>query len=84
MSKNKMHKHTRQLEERELLFTELVEITSRAQKHSGNLLYTLGPTQYAAVCGDDAGSVQTPPYRKTQCDGCMPQTQLPIETEICG
>ncbi|MFR2753664.1 helix-turn-helix domain-containing protein [Dysosmobacter welbionis] len=45
MSKNKMHKHTRQLEERELLFTELVEITSRAQKHSGNLLYTLGPTQ---------------------------------------
>ena len=32
MSKNKMHKHTRQLEERELLFTELVEITSRAQK----------------------------------------------------
>ena len=23
MSKNKMHKHTRQLEERELLFTEL-------------------------------------------------------------
>lgn len=46
MSKNKMHKHTPgQLEERELLFTELVEITSRAQKHSGNLLYTLGPTQ---------------------------------------
>ena len=45
MSKNKMHKHTRQLEERELLFTELVEITSRAQKHSGNLLYTLSPTQ---------------------------------------
>ena len=40
MSKNKMHKHTRQLEERELLFTALVEITSRAQKHSGHLLYT--------------------------------------------
>lgn len=37
--------HPGQLEERELLFTELVEITSRAQKHSGNLLYTLGPTQ---------------------------------------
>ena len=45
MSKNKMHKHTRQLEERELLFTELVEITSRAQNPRGHLLSTLGPTQ---------------------------------------
>lgn len=46
MSENRMRKHTRQLEERELLFTELAEITTRAdQKHNGNLLYTLGPTQ---------------------------------------
>lgn len=52
MSKNKMHKHTRQLEERELLFTELVEITSRAQNaqrksalharsHPGESIYTM-------------------------------------------
>ena len=37
MSKNKMHKHTRQLEERELLFTEL----SRSQA---------GPKSTAEIC----------------------------------
>lgn len=51
MSKNKMHKHTRQLEERELLFTELVEITSspkaqrksalHARSHPGESIYTM-------------------------------------------
>ena len=46
MSQNTARKYIRQLEERELLFTEPTEITTRAgQKRNGNLLYTLHPIQ---------------------------------------
>lgn len=46
MSENTVRKYIRQLEERELLFTEPTEIMTRAgQKRNGNLHYTLHPTQ---------------------------------------
>ena len=46
MSENTVHMYIRQLEERELLFKELTEITTRAgQQRNGNLLYTLRPIQ---------------------------------------
>lgn len=45
MSGNTVRKYIRRLEEREFLFTEQTEITTRAgQKRNGNLLYTLRPT----------------------------------------
>ena len=45
MSENTVRKYIRQLEDREFLFTEQTEITTRAsQRRNGNLLYTLRPT----------------------------------------
>lgn len=44
MSENTVRKYIRQLEDREFLFTEQTEITTRAsQRRNGNLLYTLRP-----------------------------------------
>ena len=46
MSENTVRKYIRQLEERELLFTEPTEIMTRAgQKRNRNLHHTLRPTQ---------------------------------------
>ena len=45
MSENTVRKYIRQLADREFLFTEQTEITTRAsQRRNGNLLYTLRPT----------------------------------------